>query len=116
MSTRVRIHKNRTATLSGVHYNDLRYIVTLASNAVYDRLEEVVKPEDKAHYRSMLSLINALHKDMEVEIARVNGYTRKDLLPGQLTKTERRARLEHNRVEEALIESLVKRRRSQKTV
>lgn len=70
---RIRIHKNRSATLTGVGYSDLKGIFDAAANRMYDLKDE--RPKDKQtqdYCNGVLKLLEDLRKAMDAGIHEYN--------------------------------------------
>ncbi len=69
---RVRIHKNRNTTVTGVHCSNLKSILTMA---VIHAQDELARPEieadGRAYYKDMLDIIDRLEKTFKIDHARV---------------------------------------------
>lgn len=105
MNPRIRIHKDRRATLSGVNYRDLRWILSAASVSYHDRLKEMRRekadPEHIAEVENQLKVMQLLHASMDEAIQATYPP------PPPPTKRSRRALVEHERRERELIDGLL---------
>ena len=110
MSARIRIHeKSLTATLAGIDYGDLRSILTLAANSAHDRLRTEGDSTSRAYYEGVLKQIKALEEGANPQMDRIRRRRSglPDLVPTPPTPAQRRARIERDRQEEAIIDELV---------
>lgn len=108
MSARIRIHeKTLTATLAGIDYSDLRHLLTLAANSAYDRMK--TDPGQRAYYEGVVKQIKALEETANPQMDRIrarrSGLSTEP--PAPPTKADRRARLERDRLEDAILDDLV---------
>lgn len=106
MSARIRIHeKTMTATLAGIPYADLRHILTLAANSAYDRMK--TDSSNRQHYEAVVKQIKALEGPANLQMDRIRDRKLGRRAPAPPTVKERRARIERDRREDALLTELV---------
>ena len=99
------MHLSQHVTLSGLHVEDLRAVLTLAANYAYLRLKEGNEdkdgPEYAMYYERLLRLITLAENGVK------NVITNTFPVPEPLTVAERRARVRSERHTRLLIDSLM---------
>jgi hypothetical protein len=105
VNIRIKIHKSQQATMSGLHYDDLRSILTAASLNFYESLDKAQKKNDTESiewYQYMLKLMDCTKSAMDVAIQ--NTYPPR---PTSLTKKQRWAKVREEKKERLLLDQVL---------
>ena len=102
---RIKIHKSQQATMSGLHYDDLRSILTGASLDFYESLKKAQKKNDLEAiewYQYMLKVIDCTKSAMDLAIQ--NTYPPRTTT---LTKKQRWAKVREEKKERQLLDQIL---------